>query len=103
MDEVCHYEHYSVKSTLDANAQKHYADRVPESSKRAQAPKRSRFNAYLTAAQIEWINKMRGQYMGETGKNMTTTAFLRALVTHTQGLSWKEIRALLEERGQADS
>lgn len=63
---------------------------------------RSRFNAYLTADQIEWINKMRGRYMGETGKNMTTTAFLRALVSKAQRSPWKELRDLLDAEAESN-
>jgi hypothetical protein len=44
------------------------------------------------AEQIEWINKMRGKYIGKRGKNLTTTAFLRAVVSHSERMSWAEQR-----------
>jgi hypothetical protein len=66
-------------------------------------PPRPRFNAYLTADQIEWINRMRGRYMSETGKNLTATAFLRALVVQAQAAPWSDLRATLDEHVRTGS
>jgi hypothetical protein len=51
------------------------------------------------AEQIEWINKMRGKYIGKTGKNLTTTAFLRAVVSHSERMSWAELKATPDDYG----
>lgn len=73
----------------------------------AAAPKKNanwvRFNAYLRPEQMQWINKTRGRYMGETGSNLGGTDLLRIALSELEKMDWarlqKVIGRYLEEAG----
>jgi hypothetical protein len=50
----------------------------------------------LTAEQVAEINRARGKYLTETGRDVRVTQVLRAAIDQFLKLNWSEIRRFLE-------
>jgi hypothetical protein len=57
---------------------------------------RDRIQAYLSAGEIQEINKLRGRFLTETGRDVRVTQVLRAAVDSFVKLNWTEVRRLLD-------
>jgi hypothetical protein len=56
----------------------------------------SRIQAYLSEEQIADVNRLRGKYLTESGKDVRVTQVLRAAIDQFLKLNWSEIRRLLD-------
>jgi hypothetical protein len=60
-----------------------------------QSPDRDRIQANLPSEQGAEINRVRGKYLTDTGKDVQVTQVLRAAIDHFVKLNWTDVRNIL--------
>lgn len=66
-------------------------------AKPARGASRDRIQAYLSAEDMAQINRLRGQFLSETGKDVRITQVFRAAIKRFMALDWPEKRRCLED------